>query len=425
MNVLYLAHRIPYPPDKGDKLRAFHFLEHLAVRHRVWCACFVDDPRDLNYVEPLSRLVSRLAVVRLRRGPAVFRGLRGWIAGQSITASYLRHPAMIRILTAWSREVTFDRAVAFSSGMCPYLSHVSAARRVADFCDVDSAKWAAYADGAPWPAQRIYRSEAGRLRAHERRWARRCDATVVVSKEEASLIAGAAPDRLHVVGNGVANRSRQATPEIVDTTAGFVHRSPVVGFVGEMGYRPNVEAVVWFAHRCWPAIRADFDDAIFRIVGRRPARAVRRLARLNGVEVTGEVPDAAAYVRDFDVSVAPLRIGRGVQNKVLEAMAAAKPVVLTRAAATGIDARDGVHWRIADEPGDFVRQVTELLSKPGERRRLGTAAAAFVHRHHRWPDCAERFAAVVEGRAEIADVASEEPRPSPALACGTRFTGRS
>ena len=401
MNILYLAHRIPYPPNKGDKLRAFRQIRHLAQRHDVWCACFYDTPADRAHVEPLAAHGLRVGAVPLNRGLALVRGAWGLLTGRTVTERYYRHAAMRRLLEDWRSRVRFDAVVAFSSSMAPYALTVPASRRVLDLCDLDSEKWLDYARATRGPLRYLFRTEGRRLAALEQSWAHSFDATLLITEAEAEPLRGHVPPAcLSIVGNGVDLPS----PSAASPTAAC---DPVVGFIGVMDYRPNIDAVCWFVKQCWPAIHAAFPRAAFRIVGRSPGRAVRRLARTRGVRVVGEVPDAGVAVRGFDVSVAPIRLARGLQNKVLEAMAGAKPVVLSAAAAEGIGARHGHEYLIADSTEETIRSVVRLLGDSVLRRRLGAGARRFVAEHHCWDVELRKFELLVTGALE-----RSVPRPA-------------
>ncbi len=398
MNILYVAHRIPYPPDKGDKLRAFRQLEHLAGRHHVWCACFVDTPADERFVEPLKALCQDVAVVRLGRARATLRGLLGLARGQTLTESFYAHSAMKGTLRRWSRSTTFDAVVAFSSSMAPHALQVPAGRHVLDLCDLDSRKWSDYAEKSRGPARWLYRLEGRRLAARERVWIETFDAAILITAAEVEVFDGPVPPgKLHVVGNGVSlpeldGNKDDATDE--DSTPA------IVGFVGVMDYRPNVDAVEWFVRRCWGRIRAACPRTVFRIIGRSPTRRVRRLAAVPGVEVVGAVDDAMAEVQKLRVSVASMRIARGLQNKVLEAMAAQRPVVLTTRAAEGIGGRHGHEYLVADTAPETIRRVVRLLCDPSERARLGQTARRFVAMNHCWKDELRKFELLVTGASE-------------------------
>jgi len=424
MNILYLAHRIPFPPNKGDKLRSFRQLEHLTKRHRVWCACFLDSPSDGEYVRTLAAYCHDLGVVRLDRRRATLRGIGGLTFGRTITESFYSHPKMTATLDRWMQEVSFDAVVAFSSSMAPYALHVPATRHVLDLCDLDSRKWLDYAAASHGPVRPLYVAEGNRLAMKEQAWLEEFDATILITKAESAALADAEEavgrGKLHIVGNGVT------LPDLFGRTQGdeLAAGRQVVGFIGAMDYRPNVDAVCWFVDRCWPWIHGECPQALFRIVGRSPARKVRQLGNVAGVEVVGEVDDAPAEVARFTISVAPMQIARGLQNKVLEAMAAAKPVVLSSRAAEGISAGNAREYVVADTAAQTVDAVVRLLHDEVERERIGLAARRYVAAHHSWDWELQRFELIVTGQiGPISAPAAKTPvarHADPALAIAGR-----
>lgn len=388
MNLLYLAHRIPYPPDKGDKIRAFHQLDYLAGRHRVWCVCFVDDPADLRHVEALRTRCAGVVAVPLNRRLATARGLWSLVRGRTVTEGFYTHRGMWSALKKLSREVRFDAVIAFSSSMAPYGLACPADRRMIDFCDWDSAKWSAYATNRRSPRSMLYAVEARRLAAREAQWSSAYDASAIITPAERDAAPpGVDLTRLAVVRNGVSIANRNGN----GCRRRDKHRH-TVGFLGAMDYPPNVDAVCWFAESTWPAVYRQHPTATFQIAGRHPTPRVQALSRFPGVEVLGAVDSAAEFLHSLTVAVAPLRIARGLQNKVLEAMAAARPVVLTPAAATGIEGTDGIHYHIADEEEATTATVNSLLTDPDRRIVIGRAAREYVAHHFNW----EREAARLE-----------------------------
>ncbi len=405
MNILYLAHRIPYPPNKGDKLRAFRQIERLSRDHRVWCACFVDTPHDWRNVAPLREYCEDIVAVELKPIYAKLRGLFALFGGRTVTEGFYESADMRRALLRLARSVDFDAVVAFSSSMAPYALAIKAPRRVLDLCDFDSRKWLDYAEHSSGLKRAMYRTEGERLADRERQWIDAFDATVLITQSEAELLDTAQPDKLHIIGNGVE------IPERFSPVPGL---HPTVGFVGVMDYFPNIDAVTWFARECWPMIRSAHPSAVFRIVGRSPTRTVRRLARLDGVQVAGAVDDIADELCRIDVSVAPLRIARGIQNKVLEAMAAAKPVVLTSKAAAGINAGNGADYLVGDTAPQIAGFIRDLLGDAQLRQRVGTSARRFVADRHRWYVELNRFEKIVTGGTQATHHAPHV-RPSCAM----------
>ena len=432
MNILYLAHRIPFPPDKGDKIRSFRELQRLTQDHRVWCACFVDDANDVQHVTSLSEYCEDVIAIRLHKRTAQLRGLCGLARGSSITESYYRHTAMRRALSAWSSSVDFDSVVAFSSSMAPYALDTPARRHVLDLCDLDSQKWLDYAARARGPSRWLYQTEGSRLATRELEWIDRFDATILITQAEVeALSAPPAPGKVHVITNGVTIPPASTTLDFVgkpirrsglppwgpldainadgdnvlqQSQGSLANDSrlapPIVGFVGVMDYRPNIDAVTWFARTCWPGIRSKHPSAIFRIVGRRPTRRVLKLQHTPGIEVVGGVDDVVEEIRRFDVSVAPMRIARGLQNKVLEAMAAERAVVLTPEAAEGIAAAHNRHFVVTSEPSEMIEAICHLLGDPTKRQQIGKSARRLVANNYNWDGEMDRFALLATGSSQ-------------------------
>lgn len=391
MKILYLAHRIPYPPNKGDKIRSYHQLRHLCARHDVWCACFVDRPEDMRHVETLRQWCCDVKAVPASRVAGLCRALAGFASGGTATEVLYRNSEMERVLRQWSAEVAFDAALFFSSGVAQYHHTVSARRKVLDFCDWDSLKWSSYARHASGLMSRLVSAEANRLRRREREWVALFDACVVVTEAEKAAEPAEGRDRILVVGNGIDAGDE---PGLAADAA-----PPRIGFVGQMDYPPNVDAVCWFAERVLPLVRRRVPDVELQIVGRAPTRRVRCLGRDKAIHVTGEVDTVRGYLEHFAVSVAPLRMGQGLQNKVLEAMAAARPVVASRIAAAGIDAVDGAHLLVAERSKDVARKVIELLQDPVRRRALGEAARRRVIERYAWAPELDRLECLLRGDA--------------------------
>jgi sugar transferase (PEP-CTERM/EpsH1 system associated) len=402
MRILLLTHRPPFPPDKGDKIRSFHLLEHLSRRHELHLATLVDDPADLAQLPQLATRVRSLAHARIDgplRRPLASLAL---LAGRSASVEYFHSGDLQRQVDALLGAVEVDCVFAYSSPMAEYVlrsrhasGRLARALKVIDYVDVDSAKWADYArrDGG-WRAL-AWRAESRALAAHERRVAAGFDRLLLVSAREAEVFPDAAArSRIVALQNGVdlAYFAPGAAPQ-AGTAHGDAGDAPRVVFTGVMDYRPNVEGVAWFASEVWPLVRAGLPDAQFDVVGSRPARRITELAREPGINVTGRVDDVRGYLARARVSVAPLRIARGVQNKVLEAMAMAKPVVATPEAADGIEAEPGRDLVVAGDAQAFAASVLALLRDGSRAESIGRAARACVERHYRW----DRNLAILDG----------------------------
>jgi sugar transferase (PEP-CTERM/EpsH1 system associated) len=394
MRVLVLAHRIPYPPHTGDKLRPYQIARFLARRHHVTLAFLVDRPEDRAGVATLRRDIPDLEVAHVWRPAAIAKGLLHLAAGGSLSAAYFESAYLRRRLARRAAEDPYDVVYVSSSPMARYTDALPGVPVVMDFVDVDSDKWRQYARRSRPPRSWLYAREAARLQRFERWAAERAAVSVLVTPVEEALLRSFAPAaRTVVLPNGVD--LPPPTPE-----------GPAVGptliFTGAMDYLPNVDAMRFFCEAVLPRIQAAVPAVRLLIVGLNPASGVRRLGRIPGVTVTGAVPDVAPYYARAAVSVAPLRIARGVQNKVLQAMAMGIPVVATAAAAQGLAARPGEHLLVADAPDAFAAAAVDLLQRPEQRRLLGRAGRRFVEAHHAWDGVLERTEALIESVVDTA-----------------------
>lgn len=389
-NILFLSHRVPFPPNKGDKIRTFHQMEHLAARHNVYCACFVDRPADEVHAIALRQWCKGIIAVPWNRRTALRRAAKGFSRGRSATCAAYDDPAMRHHLRAWARDIRFDAATAFSACMAPYAWAFPARRRVLDLCDIDSQKWRDYAADSRFPLSTAYRAEGRRLAAFEQRCLYHFDATLVATPRERDLIDPEGRQRtLQIVPNGVNRPALSPQQPSLNP--------PIVTFVGAMDYRPNVDGVLWFVRHVWPRVTQAAPDARFVIVGANPAPRIRRLSECNDVLVTGEVPCVQTYLRSSRVVIAPMPIVRGIPNKVLEAMAMARPVVGTSGVAAALGAESGRHLLTGDSPEAFADSVVAVLRGGAQCDRIAAAGYRFAATHHRWPKVLQDYEQIVVG----------------------------
>jgi sugar transferase (PEP-CTERM/EpsH1 system associated) len=383
MNILYLVHRLPWPPDKGDKVRSYHLLHHLVSRHRVFLGTFVDDPADMIHLDTVRALCAGSHIARLDPREAKIRSLRGLWRGEPLTLGYYRDGGLQRWVEGVLERERIDAAVVFSSSMAQYVERTPGLPLLVDFVDVDSAKWSQYAQRHRWPMSWIYRREGRRLLAYERSVARVARRSYFVTDREAELFVQQAPESaaaVEAMANGVdADFFAPDPPRASPYASGQV---PIV-FTGAMDYWPNIDAVTFFVHEVLPQLRARRPELRFHIVGRNPAPAVRALAG-EGVHITGTVPDVRPYLQHAAVVVAPLRLARGIQNKVLEAMAMARPVVAAQTCVEAIAARPGVDLIGAELAEDYVQAIEALLARPERALALGAAARECVLGAYSW-----------------------------------------
>lgn len=385
-DILFLAHRIPYPPNKGDKIRSWNVLRYLAERHRVRLGCFIDDPADWAYCGHLRALCADSLFVPLDPRWAKLRSLRGLLTGQPLSLPYYADRRMRDWVNGHLRAGGLDVAFGFSSVMGQYLLGGAAAplRRLMDFIDVDSDKWRQYAASTRWPMAAIYAREARRLATFEKQVAAAFDHSLFVSAAEAQLFNSMAPGldgKVHALENGVDTAYFDPDCPVDTADCGG---APVAVFTGAMDYWANVDAVCWFAEAVWPHIRARHAGARFYIVGGKPAPAVKALESEAGIVVTGRVDDVRPYLKAAAVAVAPMRIARGVQNKVLEAMAMGKAVVTTSQGLEGIAAEVGLHVLAADQADGFAAAVLDIIGQPDRASRMGQAARRHVVARYGW-----------------------------------------
>lgn len=384
MNILFLCHRIPYPLDKGEKIRAFNLLSHLAKDHTVHLGAFVDDPADVRHVPTVRDMVGgRCLIVPLRRPVALARMASALIGGAPLTTSHFWSARLNRWVTEKLRTASIDRVVVFSTAMAPYMMEARSfpgAHVLFDMVDVDSDKWRQYAEASAGPKAWLYRREARLLLRLERQAAAAFGATVLVSQFEADTFAGLAPearDRVHAVPNGVDLDDFSPHGEYQNP---FSAREIPIVMTGRMDYRPNIDGARWFAQQVMPAIRAVLPAARFHIVGARPPAALRSL---DATSVSGAVKDVRPYIAHAAAVVAPLRLARGVQNKVLEAMAMQKPVVATSPATRALAVRRGLELWIEDEPEQFAQAVIAAATGT-ERLDVAARARRHVEAHCSW-----------------------------------------
>jgi sugar transferase (PEP-CTERM/EpsH1 system associated) len=381
--LLYLVHRIPYPPNKGDKIRSYHLLKHLSQRYHVHLGTFIDDENDRKYIEKVRSLCKETCFVSLHPKVARVRSLSGLFSGQPLTLPYYYD----KHLQAWVNNVLKTRPLKniliFSSAMAQYVSHAGHIHRVMDFVDIDSDKWMQYAATTTWPMSWIYRRESRLLLDYERRVVKDFDSATFVSETEADLFRRLVPDaatKVTYFNNGVD--ADYFSPKNSYTNPYPAGTNTLI-FVGAMDYWANIDAVVWFSRSIFPSIRAQLPGLEFYIVGARPTAAVMALSGLPGVTVTGSVPDVRPYLTYATLAVAPLRIARGIQNKVLEAMAMEKIVIASPQAMEGINAFPGQELVVANDAGDFIRRIITLLQDL-PHPAIGRAARARVLDDYSW-----------------------------------------
>ena len=467
MKILYLAHRIPYPPNKGDKIRSFNEIKYLSSSHEIHLACLADNPADLKHANDLNQYCKKVYVAPLNKTIAKAKSLTSLFHERPLSVAYFYSNSLQTVINQWLSGNSYDAIICFSSPMAEYLfrspflahrfqhpassdqkqvlnhelssmpaqwngspipsgsyqlsdQHPASGRSpipnprspmlIMDFCDLDSDKWLQYSQRSRFPLNLVYKVEHKRLFKYEKRINQLFDHSVFVSNQEANLFQSLFPKarNISVIPNGVDYNyfSPEASTQQTFTPlsgSNLLNRGnklnklnkpnkpnkpqqngPILLFTGAMDYHANVEGVTWFCSEILPLIKRNFPKSQFHIVGSNPHHKVRDLANRSGIKVTGFVEDIRPYYQAADVCVIPLRLARGVQNKVLEAMAMGKAVVATSKATEGIQAVPEEHVLIEDTVDGFFNAVLRLFKDHSLRKRLGAMARELVMAKYDW-----------------------------------------
>lgn len=382
-NLLLLVHRIPYPPNKGDKICSFHLLKWLIKHYQVYLGTYIDDPSDWQHVDKLNALCAQTHYLGLTPKFAKIKSLKGLLTGQALSVPYYHNQAMQAWVDQTISQHQIKKVLIFSSVMAQFINDSHDVEMIVDFVDVDSDKWQQYAAKKSGLAKWIYQRESEYLLNYERAIAAKAKASIFVSAQEAALFKRLAPEsaaQITHINNGVdtdyfSPEHKPASPFLAD--------EPVIVFTGVMDYWANVDAVSWFATDVFPSILKLYPSAKFYIVGSKPSKAVQALTKQNNVVVTGAVADVRPYVAHAGLVVAPLRIARGIQNKVLEAMAMGKYIAATTAAMEGIVCADPIDVAISDDAESMAEQIVEYL-RLNPQPRLSTRNREFVQLKFSW-----------------------------------------
>lgn len=358
-----LVHRIPYPPNKGDKVRSFHLLKYLSTKFNVYLGAFIDDEADIKYTNELRSYCKQIKLIKINPLTSKLTSLFGLLSGEALSIVFYRK----RMMRNWVDEIVMTcnirKAIMFSSPMMQYLERHNMDRMVADFVDIDSDKWDQYSKNFRFPLNWIYRREAKKLLTYERRAAGYVDKVFFVSSQEKRDFDEYSPDTTahhDYYNNGV---DFDYFNPALNYENPYFEKRQIITFTGAMDYWANVNAVIWFVEYVFPEILKIYPLAQFYIVGSNPDKNVKALANSgsDAVVVTGRVEDIRPYIAHADLIVAPLHIARGVQNKVLEAMAMKKNIVATKLAFEGIDKCEGYTPLCADTPEEFAQHCINVL----------------------------------------------------------------
>jgi len=389
MKILFLCHRFPYPPKGGATIRSFHMISHLSRAHDLTVASLVRSNEEARDGEGIQDYCKNYLMERVG-GPATpLRMLSYLPTGQPSSFGYFWSGRLAKSVRHELATTAYDMVVVHCSSMAPYVSEVRNIPKLLDFCDMDSQKWLAYGGFKPFPLSLGYYLEGLKLQLAEAALARDFDVCTCATLAEVRTLQGYNTDaRADCFANGVDAERFQPSDQ--------PYESDTICFVGRMDYFPNEECMVDFCENTLPLVRTRRPSVELLIVGAEPSRKVRTLARLDGVTVTGSVPEVQPYVHRAALSVVPLNIARGTQNKILESLAMGVPVVSSPLAAAGTDAVPGEHLLTARTHRDFADAILKLLADPTERARLSAAGRKRVLSHHSWEHSMRRLDDIVE-----------------------------
>lgn len=360
MRILFIVHRTPYPPNKGEKMRAFWELQALAKRHEVDLICFYDDPKDKEYAHELNQYCRHYYLEKLSYFWSRARAISALLLGKSFSTAFFCSRTMARNIKSAMDLRTYDKVLVFSSSMAQYVEATNNIPKLLDMVDVDSDKWEQYANRSRWPLSWVWRREARSLAAYESRLVRGFSTTVVCTDAEAELLRSKAPvGEIQVLENFLD--VDQYDPRKISLSDQIRSWQPYVIFSGSMDYFPNVDAARYFCREVLPLIRSELPGTRFVIAGRNPHRSIAELGSDPAVQITGSVPDIKPYICGAAAAVVPMRIARGVQNKVLEALAGGIPVVSSTAAASALPENLRSLLVVADTPREFAAGVSRIL----------------------------------------------------------------
>jgi sugar transferase (PEP-CTERM/EpsH1 system associated) len=377
MRIFFVCRRVPFPPDRGDKIPTFNEIRHLSRRHEVHVFCLADGAEDLGNISGLRDYAKSVTAFPVGALTIKLRAFKALLLGEPMTVAAFNEAKLHAAIHRKFDEVQPDLIIVYSCNVAQFAEHFPHVPRIMQFGDLDSLKWRQYAERSPVPWSWIYRAEERRFLDYEQRIAHSFSRALVHTETERRdfqrLIPGVP---VTLVGNGVDLDYFRSASEAKQPGS--------IVFTGVMDYRPNVDAVVWFSDQVLPVIQADIPEASFIICGNRPVRAVRSLAKRKGITVTGRVPDTRPYLDRAQVFVAPLRMARGVQNKVLEALAMGLPCVASFAAWRGTVVPEGEGILAADNPQEFAAHVVRLLRDDELRAEMARRARSVAEGNYQW-----------------------------------------
>jgi sugar transferase (PEP-CTERM/EpsH1 system associated) len=396
VRILSLTAGLPFPLDRGDRVRAYHFLRVLATRHEVTLLSFIARSEEERHRPAIEALGVRVrTILQPRERSLVNTALAATQRGRPFQIAYYDSVAMRRAVRAES--VDAEAVVAHMIRMAPYLDEAPPrVRKIVDLCNCVSSEYRASLPHRRGAEKLFYREEARRVAAAEREIASHADEVWLSTSAEVAKIFGTRPPpNVVVVTNGVIVPEEEPPPPRRTD-------APRLLFTGNLRVPHNVDAARLLATRILPRILAELPEATLHLAGADPAPRVTALAG-KAITVHGFMPDLYGFLRTGDVFVAPIRFVAGVQNKVLEALATGIPVVTTPLVNRGLGAKSGVHLLLASDPIEAADAVLHIVRDPTLARELAREGRKLVRERFRWDKVLERFEGVSARRPEPPD----------------------
>lgn len=383
--IIVIAQRVPFPPNKGEKLRTYHHIKRMVeVGHDVEVLSLAHNKDDAELAEALASTLS--ISVRLYSLPnKLWRYAKALLTGTSLSEGEFYSPSLQRYVKKKTSTLDCCTVYMSASSLAPYAFNNALHKKdnttlVLDFMDVDSDKWQQYAHTSRWPMSAVYKRESAKIRKLEMESVTHFDHTFLIAEAEIALFTEQVcrTQNLTKLGNGMDFHAFFPSDTNEKTT------QPTFLFTGVMDYKPNVDAVVWFVTQCWQTIKTHLPHARFVIAGMNPNSQVQNLALVDGVEVTGFVDDILPYYHQAWIFVAPFRLARGVQNKVLQASACRLPIVSTPMGAEGISFANPQTMYFAESSDDFAQACISAVMNTEEASVKAQAAFDAIRARYSW-----------------------------------------
>ena len=383
MNILVISHRIPYPANKGEKIRTFNQIKFLAeLGHDIHVVAPIEEDAEVEFAQQLAEF-QNISVTTQQLSPKALRLLKGLMLGEPLSVANFYSAKLQQKINQLIKLKAFDYILCSSSAVAKYVYNNNGHDKIQlfmDFMDLDSDKWQQYADKSSFVLRWIYQRESKQLSCYENAIQESFNACFFIADTEVALFKKNKPDANNVfpLGNGLN------TQEFYPANITPQNENPVFVFTGVMDYKPNIDAVLWFVEQCWQQLISHFPDARFIIAGMSPNVDIQKLSAIKGVEVTGFVEDILPYYHQADYFIAPFRLARGVQNKVLQAFACGLPVISTPMGAEGINCHDHQEILLAKTPSEFIEKILLLEESPQLRKNIIDAALSLIKNKYSW-----------------------------------------